>query len=134
MRARARGPDNPNTHLTLSSPTYTLCLIHFQPSTFNFPLLYPLKTQENRRFSGVFRVYRSGTLVENMFNNISCTQRRIQNPVKHLRQSFLRKQLMAEYSQLLLQKATSQMFDLAFLFSYNFYSAALFQPQKIALR
>ena len=31
----------------------------------NAPLLYPPKTSENRRFSDVFRGYRSGTLVEN---------------------------------------------------------------------
>ena len=30
----------------------------------NVPLLYPLKTSENRRFSDVFRGYRSRTLVE----------------------------------------------------------------------
>ena len=28
----------------------------------NVPLLYPLKTSENQRFSGVFRGYRNGTL------------------------------------------------------------------------
>ena len=31
------------------------------------PHLYPLKTSENRRFSDVFRGYRSRTLVENGF-------------------------------------------------------------------
>ena len=35
------------------------------PFSINVPLLYPLKTSENRGFSYVFRGYRSGTLVEN---------------------------------------------------------------------
>ena len=35
----------------------------------NVPLLYPLKTLENLRFSDVFRGYRSGTLVENELIN-----------------------------------------------------------------
>ena len=35
------------------------------PFSSNVPLLYPLKTSENFRFSDVFRGYRSGTLVEN---------------------------------------------------------------------
>ena len=37
-------------------------LTHFQQ---NAPLLYPLKTSENRRFSDIYWGYRSGTLVEN---------------------------------------------------------------------
>ena len=37
----------------------------FHPFSTNALLLYPLKTSENRGFSDVFRVYRSGTLVEN---------------------------------------------------------------------
>ena len=35
------------------------------PFSTSAPLLHPLKTSENRRFSDVFRGYRSGTLVEN---------------------------------------------------------------------
>ena len=35
------------------------------PFSTNVPLLYPLKTSENLRFSDVFRGYRSGTLVKN---------------------------------------------------------------------
>ena len=35
------------------------------PFSSNIPLLYPLKTSENQRFSEVFRGYRSGTFVEN---------------------------------------------------------------------
>ena len=35
------------------------------PFSIIFPLLYPLKTSKNRRFSDVFRGYRSGTLIEN---------------------------------------------------------------------
>ena len=37
----------------------------FNPFSTNVPLLYPLKTSENLLFSGVFKGYRSGTLVEN---------------------------------------------------------------------
>ena len=35
------------------------------PFSTNVPLLYPLKTSENLRFSDVFRGYRSRALVEN---------------------------------------------------------------------
>ena len=35
------------------------------PFSTTVPLLYPLKISENQRFSNVFRVYRSTTLVEN---------------------------------------------------------------------
>ena len=41
--------------------------IMVNPFSTNVPLLYPLKTSENFRFSDVFRGYRSGTLVENGF-------------------------------------------------------------------
>ena len=41
------------------------------PFSTNVPLLYPLKTTENLRFSDVFRGYRSGTLVENGLTNFS---------------------------------------------------------------
>ena len=34
------------------------------PFSTNVPLLYPLKTPENWRFSNVFREYRGGILVE----------------------------------------------------------------------
>ena len=37
----------------------------FNPFSKNVPLLYPLKTSENEKFSDVFRGGRSGTLVEN---------------------------------------------------------------------
>ena len=37
----------------------------FNPFLTNVPLLYPLKTSENLRFSDDFRGYRRGTLVEN---------------------------------------------------------------------
>ena len=39
--------------------------IHMNPFLTNVPLLYPLKTSENLRFSDDFRGYRGGTLVEN---------------------------------------------------------------------
>ena len=44
---------------------YPSTLQTFNPFSTNVPLLYPLKTSKNRRFSDVFRGYRSGTLVEN---------------------------------------------------------------------
>ena len=39
---------------------------NFLVKTFstNVPLLFPLKTSENLRFSDVFRGYKSGTLIE----------------------------------------------------------------------
>ena len=37
----------------------------FNPFSTNIPLLYPLKTSENLRFSDVFWRYRSGTWAEN---------------------------------------------------------------------
>ena len=40
-------------------------ILFFNPFSTNAPLLYPLKTSKNHRFSEVFRGYRSGTLVEN---------------------------------------------------------------------
>ena len=38
---------------------------YINPFSTNVPLLYPLKTSENRRLFDVFRGYRSETLVEN---------------------------------------------------------------------
>ena len=43
----------------VSVRVFRISVNHFQP------LLYPLKTSENSRFSDGFREYRSGTLVEN---------------------------------------------------------------------
>ena len=37
----------------------------FNPFSTKVPFLYPLQISENRRFSAIFRGYRSGTLVEN---------------------------------------------------------------------
>ena len=42
----------------MNQPTFNLF-------STNIRLVYPLKTSENRKFSDVFREYRSGTLVEN---------------------------------------------------------------------
>ena len=39
--------------------------IGLNPFSTNAPLLNPLNTPENRRFSDVFRGYRNGTLVDN---------------------------------------------------------------------
>ena len=49
-------------HLSCCQPFR--CMATFNPFSTNLPLQYPRKT-ENRRFSDVFREYRSGTLVEN---------------------------------------------------------------------
>ena len=35
---------------------------YFNPRLANVPILYPLKTLGNQRFSGVFRGYKMGTL------------------------------------------------------------------------
>ena len=43
----------------------TLKLLNHYPFSTNVPLLYTLKTSEKRRFSDVFRRYRSGALLEN---------------------------------------------------------------------
>ena len=43
-------------------------LMVFNPFSTNVPLLYPLKTSENWKFSDIFRRYRSGTLFENELN------------------------------------------------------------------
>ena len=40
----------------------------FNPFLANVPILYPLKTPENQRFSGVFRGYKMGTLARNGLN------------------------------------------------------------------
>ena len=40
------------------------------PFSSNFPLLYLLKTSENRIFPHIFKGYKSGTLVENGFGII----------------------------------------------------------------
>ena len=43
---------------------------NINPFSTKVPLLYLLKTSENRRFLDVFRGYRSGTLVENGLNEL----------------------------------------------------------------
>ena len=42
---------------------YTMILVN--PFLANVPILYPLKTPENQRFSDVFRGYKMGTLARN---------------------------------------------------------------------
>ena len=37
----------------------------FNPFLANVPILYPLKTPENQKFSGVFMGYKMGTLAKN---------------------------------------------------------------------
>ena len=44
-------------------------LVPVNPFLANVPILYPPKTPENQRFSGVFRGYKMGTLARNGLNN-----------------------------------------------------------------
>ena len=53
--------------------TAVLEMLLFNPFSTNAPLLYPLKTSENRKFFDVLRGYRSGTLVENELMMVSQT-------------------------------------------------------------
>ena len=43
------------------------------PLSSNVPLLYPVKTSENRRFSDFFSGYRSRTLIENGLVKLNIT-------------------------------------------------------------
>ena len=43
----------------------TLQIHIVNPILANVPILYPLKTPENQRFSGVFKGYKMGTLARN---------------------------------------------------------------------
>ena len=47
-----------------------LYIHHLNLFLANVPILYPLKTPENQRFSGVFRGYKMGTLTRNGLNNL----------------------------------------------------------------
>ena len=49
----------------------------FNPFSTSVPYQYPLKTSENRRFSDIFRGYRSGTLVENGLKTMSFNLTRV---------------------------------------------------------
>ena len=49
-------------------------VLNINPLSTNAPLLYPLKTSENWRFSNVSKGYRSRTLVENGFNMIRISE------------------------------------------------------------
>ena len=51
------------TILQLSKRSWPLVAIN--PFPTNVPLLYPLRTSKNLRFSDIFRGYKSGTLAEN---------------------------------------------------------------------
>ena len=52
-------------NLTIIYGILTVPWFSYNPFSTNVPLLHPLKTSENPRFSDVFRGYRSGTLIEN---------------------------------------------------------------------
>ena len=41
---------------------------YVNPFLANVPILYPLKTPENQRFSGAFRGYKMGTMARNGLN------------------------------------------------------------------
>ena len=63
------------TILQLSKRSWPLVAIN--PFSTNVPLLYPLRTSKNLRFSDIFRGYKSGTLAENgLIKSISnsCSQ------------------------------------------------------------
>ena len=51
--------------------TYQMDDSNLKPFSSNVPLLYPLKTSENLRFSDVFIGYRGETLVKNGLNSPS---------------------------------------------------------------
>ena len=42
----------------------------FNPFLANVPILYPLKTPENQRFSGVFREHKMGILARNELRSL----------------------------------------------------------------
>ena len=44
--------------------TNLIILFHINPLPANVPILHPLKTPENQRFSGVFKGYKAGTQVK----------------------------------------------------------------------
>ena len=53
-------------HLLIVDTCYTVYYNStFNPFLANLPILYPLKTLENQRFSGVFRGYKMETLARN---------------------------------------------------------------------
>ena len=59
----------------------------------NVPLLYPLKTSENQKFSDVFRGHRSGALVENGLKPDSLLPKKfffrsIESPLKVMKNDF----------------------------------------------
>ena len=106
--------------------------LNINPFLANVYILYPLKTPENQRFSGVFRGYKIGTLTRNglssvfshnfanyqkiLYNSRKMLERSFRMKTKKVhskpsqtsRWSFLRKQLTVE---LFSQKATFSIFD-----------------------
>ena len=83
-------------------------LLNLTPFLVNIPILYPLKTPENQRFSGVSRGYKMGILARNGLRTLNLRYiitllttnlqfktskifselkpyKRIHNPVQHLR-------------------------------------------------
>ena len=46
---------------------------YINPFPANVPILYPLKTPENHKFSGVFRRYKMGTITRNMLTKFRLT-------------------------------------------------------------
>ena len=49
--------------------------VQFNPLLANIPILYPPKTPENQRFSGVFRGYEMGILASNRLKNCIPSQK-----------------------------------------------------------
>ena len=48
-----------------SSPHFIMVTLRLNPFLANVPILYPLKTPENQRFSDIFTGYKMGTLARN---------------------------------------------------------------------
>ena len=57
--------------------------LHFNPFLANVPILYPLKTPENQRFSGVFRRSKKGTLARNGLSLVSIGQYRVKGLINY---------------------------------------------------
>ena len=61
-----------------------------QPISTIVPLLYPLKTPENLRFSGIFRGYRGRTLVKNGLLIGNVNKKRVKKNDSYAGRSYLK--------------------------------------------
>ena len=130
---RATPPFNGLTFLTIFAKITTGDIwrvwLHFwlvltrpiNPFSTNVPLLYPLKTSENLRFSDVFRGYRIETLVENGL--IKCF------PNREYRKQFLHHQICKLYQNIV----SKPVFMIAFGIDFNFFIVYLFDWKFVDL-